>query len=167
MKWETERRASGVTKQKMEIDMTIGVICILFCLSVPDLIKQRIPLWMIGTSCVVAVGLRTVLFFLEKTNITVAGFVAAFLPGCLLLLLAFVTREQIGYGDGMVLFIIGILYPVWRVMIVAGIALLSISIMGIFLLVIKKGNRNTRLPFVPFLFWGSLIENGLRIMENG
>ena len=94
--------------------MTIGVICILFCLSVPDFSKQKIPLWMIGTSCVIAVGLRIGFTFLGKTEISLMGFLAALLPGCVLLLLAFVTREQIGYGDGMVLMIIGILYPVGR-----------------------------------------------------
>ncbi len=147
--------------------MTIGVICILFCLSLPDYYKQKIPLWMIGISCVIAIVLRTILFFLGETDINLMGFVAALLPGCVFLLLAFVTREQIGYGDGMILTIIGILYPIWRVMVVTGIALLIISVMSIVLLVLKKGNRYTRLPFVPFLFLGSLIENGLRIMENG
>lgn len=147
--------------------MTLGVIFILLCLSIPDFFKQKIPLWMIGTSCVIAAGLRIVLILLGKTEISLMGFFAALLPGCVLLLLAFVTREQIGYGDGMVLMIIGILYPVWRVMAVMGISLFITSIISIFVLLLKKGNRNTRLPFIPFLFLGSLIESGLRIIENG
>jgi len=83
--------------------------------------------------------------------------ISSLLPGGLFALLAFLTREQIGYGDSLLLLMLG--------GCVGGEATLGIwisglvvsFIMSVFLLVLRKADKKTRIPFVPCLLVGELI----------
>ena len=73
------------------------------------------------------------------------------LPGITLLFVAWGTRESIGYGDGIsVLFLGGIMgfrNCIWTLCI----SLFLLSLSGLFLYVLRKVNRKTKLPYLPFL----------------
>ena len=61
------------------------------------------------------------------------------------------TKGKVGMGDAFVLLIYG---PFWGVMVCFGIlflAFLMTSFYSVFLLVLKKGHRNTEIAFLPFL----------------
>lgn len=78
-------------------------------------------------------------------------------PGGLSILLAFLTREQIGYGDGLMLLMLGgciggqATLGTW-----AGGLVLSF-VVSVVLLTTRKAGRSTRIPFVPCLFLGFVI----------
>lgn len=73
------------------------------------------------------------------------------LPGISLVLLGRVSRQQIGYGDGFAVMVIGLLLP--------GKETIAILLMGLFLcacssvviLCMGKGGKKTVFPFIPFL----------------
>lgn len=138
--------------------ISFSISIILFSLAIPDIKKKKIPVWLLVAAGVTAVVLRIILSYLEITEASLLWSFMALIPGCFFLLLSFATKEQVGYGDGIVLFIIGILCPFWRLMMILGIALSITSFVSIFLLIVRKGNRHTRLPFVPFLWIGAIIE---------
>ena len=146
----------------MEEVVTIISISILFCLSIPDLGKKKIPIWMIRAGSIIAIAFRIIFTALGHIDFSLLETITAFLPGFIFLGLAFVTREQIGYGDGLIILLLGILYSFWELITIIGIALSITSFVSIFLLISRKGNRNTRLPFVPFLFLAAIIECGLK-----
>ncbi|MBQ9990867.1 MAG: prepilin peptidase [Lachnospiraceae bacterium] len=79
------------------------------------------------------------------------------LPGIVFLLCSRFTREKVGYGDGMILLILGLCFPaafLWQTWITA---VFLITLWAGFLLCTKKGNRNTRIPFLPFLWLAAIM----------
>lgn len=85
------------------------------------------------------------------------------IPGLVSLGLAFLTREQIGYGDGWVILLMGILIGVKRVLATVTAAFVLVFICSLILVVIRKAKKKTTLPFIPFLFAGYLLIIAIKI----
>lgn len=77
-----------------------------------------------------------------------------FLPGLLCLLLAFVSRESIGYGDGMVILCLGSYLTLAQLLELCMAALTLAGLVALVLLVGLHRGRKTSLPLVPFLLAG-------------
>lgn len=84
-------------------------------------------------------------------------------PGIVLLFIAWGTRESIGYGDGISVLILGGMMGLRNCIWVLCISLLLLSLSGLFLYVLKKVNRKTKLPYVPFLFAAESISIALHV----
>ena len=87
------------------------------------------------------------------------------LPGAILLVAAFATGKA-GYGDGMVLLLLGMTGGEDMVILLFGLSLFFISICAVVLLGRKKADRNTRLPYLPFLataWLSSLLILGMKV----
>lgn len=83
------------------------------------------------------------------------------LPGLIFLLCSRITREKVGYGDGILLLVLGICFPavfLWQIWITA---VFLITLWAGILLCTKRGNRDTRIPFIPFLWLANMILWGL------
>ena len=74
------------------------------------------------------------------------------------------SRGQIGRGDGMVLGAIGLLLGFRGCLAVVCLASWIMAIISAILLILKKGNRHTKLPFLPALFVGYIAYIGMRII---
>lgn len=88
-------------------------------------------------------------------------------PGAMVLLLAYASGEKIGYGDGFVLMATGVLlgFRMNLLMMLFGVFLASLS--GIWILIRKKGNRKTKIPFVPYLIPGLTLTLAMVLQGNG
>lgn len=121
-------------------------ICALF-----DCRKKRVPLAVILAGIILA-------FFCRLTGIvrdTVwESMLLAVLPGILFLLLAFLTREKVGYGDGWMLIMIGMFVGARKGMLILLVSLVMESIAVIILLACRKITREEEIPFAPFLLLG-------------
>lgn len=71
--------------------------------------------------------------------------------GVLLTGVAFLTREAIGYGDGAVTAIAGMMLGLSRIVEILLIALGAAAVVSAVLLMLKKAGRKKELPFIPFL----------------
>ena len=71
-------------------------------------------------------------------------------PGGLLLVTAYVTKKA-GYGDGIVLLLLGMALGGDKSLLIFGLSLLLISVWSLILLVFHKAGRNTKIPYLPFL----------------
>lgn len=80
------------------------------------------------------------------------------LPGIMALLISFLTKEQLGYGDGICLLIMGCVLSGALLLGTVMISLILSSAFGLLLLIGKKAERKTRLPFLPFLAAGYVIQ---------
>lgn len=76
--------------------------------------------------------------------------VLGIVPGAFMVGAAYVTGK-IGFGDGLVLMVTGMMVGYRRCLVVIGFSLLVMSVWCIGVLCCKKGNRNTRVPYIPFL----------------
>ena len=130
----------------------------LFLQSVWDIRTKEIPLWIsLGFGC--CSFLYSICY--ERGW---SSFVFAILPGVLCLFLGFCTRQAIGYGDGILLCSLAMLYSLEDLMQVLLIAVSFAGIMGGILLIVFHKNGKYEIPFVPFLFLGWLVSQGLNVV---
>ena len=73
------------------------------------------------------------------------------LIGFIIMGISILTKGGIGLGDGGLLCVMGLYVGFYKNLEIFLLALLMASICGIVLLLIKKADRKTELPFVPFL----------------
>ena len=82
--------------------------------------------------------------------------------GAVLLLAAWVSREEIGYGDGAMLMASGIFLGFWRNVELFLTALMLIVPAALFGLIVKHRRKDYRMPFLPFLFAAYVFQLGWR-----
>lgn len=90
------------------------------------------------------------LHFFQK-DITVGGILTGILPGLGLLFLSWVTKEAVGYGDGMVVTACGTALGLPAVFQMLFLAFGLAAVWSGILLAVKRVGRKERFPFVPFL----------------
>lgn len=124
---------------------------VLAVLAIIDVKKKKIP---VGPVLIMGVIL---LLIRLSSNLTAGEFVCGLLPGVVFLAIAWMTKEKIGVGDGLLMLCLGMGYRVEQMMAITGIALLVAAMFSMILIVLKKANRKTALPFLPFLFVGWMV----------
>lgn len=72
------------------------------------------------------------------------------------LVLGWISKESIGYGDGLGMMITGILLGGKRTLLVVTVAFFLSAIYGIGKLLLRKGTASDTMPFYPFLFLAAL-----------
>ena len=124
----------------------IGYSCALLmvgCLSRNDIKEKRIPVQFLLVSGIVAL-----LFLGISGKMTGAYIMRDVGPGLLLLLLSKITREGIGYGDGVVIVLIGLFCGAFFTVRTVGTAFF---LSGIYALVLLWKRQRDTIPFLPFL----------------
>lgn len=87
----------------------------------------------------------------------VAELFCGFLPGLILLVVSFLTKESVGMGDGLVLCALGIFSGMKQTLAVLGMAFFLCAMLAVLLLVLRRANKKTELPFLPCLCAGYLL----------
>jgi len=131
------------------MNLIAGVI--LAILAVIDYKKKKIPVWPV---LLMGGGL---LFIRILTGGEADGIICSLLPGILFLIIAFATKEKIGAGDGIVLLCLGMGYDLEILLVILGVSFTAAAVVSAGLLFLKRANRKTELPFLPFLFLGWII----------
>ena len=75
-----------------------------------------------------------------------------FLTGMAILAAAWLTREKIGIGDGLIFCTTGLLLGFWKNLNLIFFTFLLASITGCILLALKKIDRQSRIPLVPYIW---------------
>lgn len=142
-----------------EVIKAAGIFLFLFLCSAQDIREKRLSVKML-----VLFGVLFLLLSFAFDEIAWEERAQNMLPGMAALALAFLTKEQIGYGDAACLAVLGSVVAdniLWGA-IMGGLFLLSLC--SVVLLIGKKAERKTTLPFIPFLAAGMLWQ---MIMKNG
>ncbi len=131
--------------------------------SIYDMKSLALPLWLFiasGVCSLVSVGYQWTkgIFVWEELPV-------ALLPGGICLLLGFVTREQIGYGDGLLLLNLGVglgASAIWELWMMG---LLASFVASVVLLCSRRAKKSFRIPFLPFLCLGYVwvVIGGMRL----
>lgn len=140
---------------EVQIDRVLvkAIVFTLLCIcSVFDIRKKEIPFIILLAGFLSAFGADVWLIWKGLTS--VAEVAASILPGVFFLLLGFCTGEKIGYGDGLLLIIIGLFLGFGRSFLIVCIGLIFSSAFALILLVFCGAGRNSRLPLVPFIAIG-------------
>lgn len=135
----------------MQIEEGAVLIFLSIC-TIFDIKKKEIPLILAGAGIMAAVGFT--IWQIGNGSILTAQAALSLLPGLFFLLTGWCTKEKVGYGDGVLLLIIGLMAGFYQCLIGLCISLLLSAFFGVLLLFLHKAQRNSRLPFVPFLTIG-------------
>jgi leader peptidase (prepilin peptidase)/N-methyltransferase len=145
------------------IDKIRIVICFFFLLFEGWQDKKRKKIFLLPVPIVAVAGM--VLCFMQSPEDAVFALLGA-LPGAVVLLLAYATGEKIGYGDGFVLMGSGVLLGLRMNLLMLLFGLFLAALNSIWILIRKKGNRKTEIPFVPFLVPGLTLSIALTLQGN-
>lgn len=125
-------------------------IILLGC-SVTDLKHRRIR------KAVVAVYLALVLLGHAMGKTALMDLLPGFLPGLFCLVLSWVSREGLGYGDSILILGCGVSLGFWPCMEILFLSFFLAGVWAVVLLLSRRAGRGKEIPFVPFLFLGALI----------
>ena len=124
----------------------------LIILSIFDGKEHRIPV--VGVATGLAVEVCVVIYrcvrYVDEWQWILLSAVLGIIPGIIMLGVAYFTAKT-GYGDGLVLIGVGMLMGYGNCMMLIGFSLLFMSVWCIGILFCRKGNRNTKVPYLPFL----------------
>lgn len=142
---------------KIDIQMGNGAIegialiymgaCMVF-----DIRHREIPLLLIILGIAAAFGADV--WRIKEGMVTVAEVGLSLLPGIFFLLTGFFTEEKVGYGDGLLLIASGLFLGAYKCFLALGIGLIFSAAVSLLLLLLRKADRHSRIPFVPFLVLG-------------
>lgn len=118
-------------------------LCIL---SIMDIWVKRVPLWFLAAGGIAAVWLCVL-----KHGATDISAMAGAAVGVLFIVVSRMTREAFGYGDSLLILVMGIYLGFRDLMAVLLSAFLLSALFAIALLACKRFHKNTGYPFIPFL----------------
>ena len=91
----------------------------------------------------------------------IGDWLLAAVPGALLLLVAVITKEKIGTGDGLVLLILGEFITFFELCMLLQITVILLLVFALILLGSRKYSKNYPIPFLPFLWISHLLLWGM------
>lgn len=97
----------------------------------------------------------TVMLFFTK-DISLINSIIGIAEGVLLILISFLTKGEIGMGDGILLAACGLMLGGRDNLIMFFFACLSSAVVSALIMLIKKADKKTKIPFVPFMIPGFL-----------
>lgn len=127
--------------------------CYLAALAMMDALRREVAVWILWVGSAAALISATILLAGGKASWPELIFGAV--PGLLMLAVAGFTKEA-GPGDGIVLLQMNVFLLLNRVIFAFGMSLVIMGAFSAVLLLLRKGKKDTRLPYLPFLWLGSL-----------
>lgn len=115
-------------------------------LAAEDIREKRVSIYKIILFAGTAIG-----YLVSSRQFDWGEITVALLPGFALLLLAFLTREGIGYGDGAAVAALGLWTGGYFAMMATAVGITLAGFYGVFCLIKKKKEF---IPFMPFLLVG-------------
>lgn len=133
----------------MFLGITVIMGLLLFVAAVMDLRSRQISRGFILV--LMLVGFTSIFV---KADFEIWNAVGGALIGLCAVGLSMISEEQIGRGDGLVIVALGIALGFRECLATVCLASVIMALVSIVILLLKKGNRKTKLPFIPALFVG-------------
>lgn len=118
----------------------------LVVLAVADVRKKRLPLLLLlsGGFFIIAQS------FCDR-DISVISLAAGGMTGVLFLFVSMITKEAFGYGDSILILIMGTFLGFWDILYLLMGAFLMAAVFSAVMLIKTRFDRKASFPFVPFL----------------
>ena len=133
--------------------ITMLTMTYLGILAMTDALRREIPVKALILGSIAATGVAG--YMLISRTVTWEELLFGAVPGLFFLALAGFTKAA-GAGDGIVLLQVNFVLFMDRVIMAFGISLIVMGLFSAILLMFHKGKRDTRLPYLPFLWLGCM-----------
>lgn len=124
--------------------------------SILDIRKKRVSVIVI-----IIMGVCAVAYNFYYNLFTLPESLLSFVPGIIMLILAFLSDESIGYGDGVLMLCLGLFAGMEEIFLIFMLAVSVAGIMAMIFVFICHKRKDYEIPFVPFIFLGYGIMKGL------
>jgi leader peptidase (prepilin peptidase)/N-methyltransferase len=131
-----------------EVDKELCVLGFLGGNAWMDIKKQQISLLSAVVFAVIGIGMSW-----YSQNLDLESFIPLCV-GVLFLCISVMTRGELGMGDGILLLALGTMLSLDELLVLLVLAMAGCGVYSGFLLLVRKKNRHTRIPFLPFLLAG-------------
>lgn len=121
-------------------------LCYLGVLAVEDIRKRRIPVWLLGISAVSALVYQGI-----EREIPAVLWLSGAAVGIIFLIISKVTEEALGYGDSVLIGILGIYLGIWQLICLLVTAFFLAALYAVIIMMRHKFRKKAAFPFVPFL----------------
>ena len=120
--------------------------------SVIDIKIRKVSLKIVGIMFVVGCMLR-----IMQENFLELALLIGLLPGIVCLLLSWLTKGEIGAGDGCMRLALGAFMDFWEVFSVFTVAISLVGVVALILMLRFHKGKKYEIPFIPFLFLGCFV----------
>ena len=150
-----EYKDGNVKGWKMEMWKFVILSLWLGILAVLDLWWKKVPVWLLVVGGIIMTFMSAYQYArgIKGPSELVWGLV----PGVLLLLIA-VTSKKAGIADGIVFLLLSLPLDYRECIISFVLSFLIMSFMSLLLLVLNKVKGNSKLPYLPFLLAGYMVQ---------
>ncbi len=137
-------------KGRLSFSVVMGIY--LLALAAEDMFKKSVPLFLLAAGAIPA----AVSFFTgQRPSLADRGLGLA--AGLVLLLVAKLSKEMIGFGDSAVLSIAGITLGLRMTAVMTALSLFLLLIYAVEMLASGRLHRKSKVPFLPFVFAGYVL----------
>lgn len=134
---------------KLSQVLCCGYLC---ALSILDIRSRKLPIWML------LFGLTAVFVYqIIVGEVPAALSLSGAVVGIVFLIVSRITGEAFGYGDSILILILGIYLGLWNLLCLLMAAFSMAAGFSVVMLAIRHFRRKTVVPFVPFLCAGYLV----------
>ena len=126
----------------------------LVSLSLFDMRYRRVPIWLILSGGILSGGMLIYQWIAGQSEI--AERLSGMIPGIALLLLA-VSTHKAGWADGVVTIFLGGILGFWQCVLAVMFSLILISVASLLLMIFRRVDKGTKVPFIPFLTLGFIL----------
>lgn len=142
-------------KGNLEIWQWTLLLAVLLPMTIKDYRTKRINVYLCIITILAALSIRV--YVLEEQNITL---LLDLVPGTIMYICSAFFKGSIGKGDALMLLFIGSVMGYYQELEALFISVILTGLLSLILVIAKKANRKTEIPFVPFLSIG-VIAGGL------
>ncbi len=116
-----------------------------------DFRRKRVSIGFLAVTALVVTGMWIGGMLRDKT--AAAEMLFSLLPGGMLTVAALLSKHA-GWADGVILMLLGMSAGLRRCVVSFTVSILAISIVSLVLLTAKRVHRDTKIPYLPFLWVG-------------
>lgn len=120
-----------------------------------DLKTKSIPYFLPVVGAMVALLCYMIEGISTKETLPAVG--QALIPGCFLLMTAFFTDQKVGYGDGLMVLVLGALTDLIHSVLSLMFGLCVSCLLSMFFIACKRVGMKDQIPFLPFLLAGYIL----------
>lgn len=77
--------------------------------------------------------------------------------GAIVVVFCIFSKEALGVADGIIILVYGVAFGLYEAAAFSFLAMVAAALVSVVLLVIRRAERKTRLPFFPFLLFGYIL----------
>lgn len=111
----------------------------------------------ISKKILAAYGVMILLIHLTGNDFQIMDFILGLFPGIFCMVISWLTRQSLGYGDSILACLCGLSLGLEKCMAILCFTFFISGIFGALMLFILKKEKTYEMPFVPFLFLGTVL----------